>query len=80
MNGLKMKLSRTILMNLNLNKVILIRILEFKDLFDTHKMMKHKYYDKYYVGNWNHEGYPEGKGVLLVPDTFLYSGDFKKTP
>lgn len=43
-------------------------------------MMKHKFYDKYYIGQWNQDGYPEGKGVLLVPDTFLYHGEFHNTP
>jgi hypothetical protein len=37
-------------------------------------MMKHKYYDKYYVGQWNENGFPEGRGVLLVPDSFIYHG------
>lgn len=43
-------------------------------------MMKHKYYDKYYVGEWSQDGYPDGKGVLYVPDYFLYHGHFDKTP
>ena len=42
--------------------------------------MKHKFYDKYYIGEWNQEGYPQGKGALLVPDSFLYYGEFDKVP
>ncbi len=43
-------------------------------------MMKHKFYDKYYIGEWNEQGFPSGKGILLVPDNFLYYGEFHNLP
>lgn len=27
--------------------------LEYSALFENHKMMKHKFYDKYYIGEWD---------------------------
>ena len=35
--------------------------------------MKHKFLDKYYIGEWNN-GFPYGKGIMLEPEKFLYYG------
>jgi hypothetical protein len=42
--------------------------------------MKHKYLDKYYIGEWNKNGYPEGKGVMLEPGSYIYYGQFRAVP
>jgi len=43
-------------------------------IFEKEKVMKHKYLDKYYIGEWNKNGYPEGKGVMLEPESYIYYG------
>jgi len=48
--------------------------LELLSIFEKQKVMKHKYLDKYYIGEWNALGYPEGKGVMLEPETYIYFG------
>jgi len=48
--------------------------LELLSIFEKQKVMKHKYLDKYYIGEWNTLGYPEGKGVMLEPETYIYFG------
>jgi hypothetical protein len=35
--------------------------------------MKHKFLDKYYIGEWQNGG-PGGLGILLEPDYCLYYG------
>ena len=42
--------------------------------------MKHKCLDKYYVGKWNHNGEPEGLGVMFEPEQYIYHGEFKVVP
>lgn len=49
-------------------------------MLDTHKVMKHKYLDKYYVGKWSAEGEPEGLGVMFEPDNYVYHGEFHVIP
>ena len=42
--------------------------------------MKHKFLDKYYVGEWNEKGFPQGKGIMLKPEKYVYYGEFNKIP
>ena len=38
--------------------------------------MKHKYAEKYFLGNWN-DGKPVGNGIYYDPTTILYEGGFE---
>ncbi len=42
--------------------------------------MKDKKLDKYYRGQWNARGTPEGKGILYEPGFFYYEGELKDVP
>ena len=39
--------------------------------------MKHKYENKYFMGDWN-KGLPNGRGIYYDPEAIFYDGEFKE--
>jgi len=49
-------------------------------LINKHKICRHKFLDKYYIGSWNINGNPEGTGIVFEPDYYVYYGELKNKP